>query len=115
MAIPLHLTLLTIQRVTPVPGDDDQEDGYDAGQPAPATIASGIRAVIGQPSASVVLAGGDRIVYTATFAADPCDIRPGDTVIDSAGTLWRCQFSVLNTGLNLDHQEGELRLVTGAD
>lgn len=114
MAIPLALTTLTIQRVTPVPGDDSVVDGYDT-EPAATTVASGIRAVIGQPSASVVLAGGDRIVYTASFACDPTDLRPGDWVIDSTGTTYRCQYAVLNLGLGLSHTEGELRLVTGAD
>jgi hypothetical protein len=114
MSIPLALTTLTVQRVTPVPGDDQIVDGYDT-EPAPTTVATGIRAVIRNPSVSVVLAGGDRIVFTATFSADPCDIRPGDTVIDSNGTIWRAMWTVLSSGFGLDHVDGELRLVTGAD
>lgn len=113
MAIPLSLTLLTIQRVTPVAGDDGQFDGYDAAG-APVTVASGIRAVIGQPSASVVLAGGDRVVYSATFDADPCSIQPGDVVIDSSGTVWSALFATTVRGLGMDHTNGELRLVSGA-
>lgn len=114
MAIPLALVTLTVQRVTPVAGDDGQFDGYDSA-PAPSTIASGIRAVIGQPSANVVLTGGDRVVYSATFDADPCSIQPGDTIIDSSGTVWSALFSTTIRGLGLDHTRGELRLVTGAD
>jgi hypothetical protein len=113
MAIPLALTTLTIQRVTPVVGDDDEYDGYDSGQPAPVTVASGIRATIGEPSASVVLAGGDRVVYSATFAADPCQIEPGDTIIDGFGTTWSALWSRTVFGLGLSHTQGELRLVTG--
>lgn len=112
--IPLALTLLTVQRVTPVPGDSGIIDGYDP-EPAPVTVASGIRAVIGQPSASVVLAGGDRVVYSATFAADPCSIEPGDVVIDSTGTVWSALWSRSVVGLGLSHTAGELRLVSGAD
>lgn len=112
MAIPLALLTLTIQRVTPVAGDDDQIDGYDS-QPAPTTIASGIRAVIGQPSANVVLSGGDRVVYSASFSADPTDIQPGDTIIDSTGIVWSALWSRSVFGLGLSHTSGELRLVTG--
>lgn len=113
MSIPLSLLTLTIQRVTPVPGDDGIVDGYDA-EPAPTTIASGIRAVIGQPSANVVLSGGDRVVYSATFDADPCSIQPGDVVIDSTGTTWVALDATTIRALGLDHTRGELRLVQGA-
>lgn len=113
MAIPLALVTLTVQRVTPVAGDDGQFDGYDSA-PAPSTIASGIRAVIGQPSASVVLAGGDRVIYSASFSADPCSIQAGDVVIDSSGTSWIALWATTVKGLGLDHTQGELRLVQGA-
>lgn len=112
MAIPLALTTLTIQRVTPVPGDDGIVDAYDP-QPAPTTIASGIRATIGQPSANVVLSGGDRVVYSASFDADPCSIQPGDVVIDGSGTVWSALYATTVYGLGLSHTTGELRLVSG--
>lgn len=114
MAIPLALVTLTIQRVTPVAGDDGIYDAYDSGQPAPVTIASGIRAVIGQPSASVVLTGGDRVVYSATFDCDPADVQPADTIIDSTGTVWVVEWARLVSGLGLSHVNGSLRLVLGA-
>lgn len=113
MAIPLALLTLTVQRVTPIPGDDDVVDAYDP-QPAPTVVASGIRAVIGEPSANVVLTGGDRVVYSATFKSDPADIQPGDLIIDSTGTSWIALFSTTVRGLGLDHSAGELRLVVGA-
>lgn len=113
MAIPLALTLLTIQRVTPVAGDDGIYDAYDP-QPAPVVVASGIRAVIGQPSANVVLTGGDRVVTTASFSADQCSIQPGDTIIDSTGTVWSALWARAVNGLGLNHVSGELRLVEGA-
>ena len=113
MAIPLALTNITIQRVTPVAGDDSIVDGYD-NQPDPVTIASGIRATIGQPEASVVLVGGDRVVYSATFDADPCDIQPGDTIIDGNGFQWTAEWARLVKGLGLDHVQGSLRFVVGA-
>lgn len=113
MAIPLALLTIEIQRVTPVAGDDGIYDAYDP-QPAPTVVASGIRAVIGKPSANVVLTGGDRVVFGATFAADPCDIQPGDVVIDSTGTVWTALFSTTIRAFGMDHTRGELRLVQGA-
>lgn len=114
MSIPLALTTIQVQRVTPVAGDDDIADGYDAAG-SPVIVASGIRAVIGQPSASAVLVGGDRVTYSATFNSDPCDIQPGDVVLDSDGARWIALWSRFSGGFGLDHQEGELRLVQGAD
>lgn len=114
MAIPLSLLTIQVQRSTPIASDDDIADGYDAAGAA-VIVASGVRAVIGQPSASVVLAGGDRVVFSATFNSDPCDIQPGDTVVASDGTRWIALWSRFSGGFGLDHQEGELRLVQGAD
>lgn len=110
MAIPLETTLISVQRST-VGVDVDPSDAPPA---ALTPVASGVRAVINTPSASVVLSSGDRVVYTAGFSCDPCDVIADDTVTESDGTQWMCLWARPQVGLGLDHVEGQLRLVTGA-
>jgi hypothetical protein len=116
MAIPLALLTLTVQRTVPTVGDDGIYDPYDPQtSPSTTTVAIGVRATIGQPSANVALSGGDRVVYSATFDSDPCPMLPGDLITDSTGTTWTCLFARTVRGLGLDHTAGELRMEVGAN
>lgn len=109
--IPIATSAITITRVE----IDPTIDPTKAGDITPTTIATGVRAVIDTPSASVALSFGDRIVYTARLTCDPCDLQQNDTVIDTVGdTEWRVLWTRLKAGLGLDHRVAQLRLVTGA-
>lgn len=108
--IPLATTAITIVREQ----FDPLADRAAPNPPSPATIATGIRAVISEPSGSNKLSGGDRIVYTAKLTADLCDLQQNDTVVDSDGTEWRCLWARPKRGFGLDHLVASLRLVTGA-
>ncbi len=113
MAITLAMTTISVARVDTTPGDDDVYDPYDPDTNPPTTIAAGVRATIGTPTATVDLVGGTQVAYSATIACDPCDLEPEDTVTDTAGTVWTVMWARLVQGFGLDHIEGELRLVTG--
>jgi len=108
--IPISLTTVTVSRVTP----DSTRDGYDP-QPAPTTISSGVRAVIGNPGGSQNITAGDRTVVTFPFTTDPADITADDTLTDDVtGTTYRVMWARARTGLGLDHIEGECEQVEGA-
>ena len=106
--IPLATTTITVSRV-----EATDVDPYDAAQPSPTTIASGVRAVVGTPSASVALSSGDKVVYAASLRCDPVDVQPGDTVTDSTGTAWTVLWAREVNAVGLDFMEGQLRLVQG--
>ena len=109
--IPLATTTITVQR-TEVPPDTD---GYEADPPAPTEIASGIRAVVSPPGASVSLAGGDRVVTRTRITSDPVDCRSGDTVIDdSTCQCWLVDSVQQIAGLGVTHTLIQVRYVTGA-
>lgn len=109
--IPLATTTVTVAREES--GLD--VDPYDAAQPAPTTITTGVRAVVGAPSANVALSGGDRVVYTSTLRADPCDLQADDTVTDATtGLVWVVLWARRVTAVGQDMMTAQLRLVTGA-
>jgi hypothetical protein len=113
--IPLATSQITVNRVEGTAADSfDPYDPYDPTQPAPTVIVTGVRAVIGTPSASEVLAGGDRVVYASELMCDPCDLQAADTVTDTSGTVWTVLWARLVVGFGLDHMQGQLRLVQGA-
>lgn len=108
--IPLATTTISVERVEAAV----DVDGYDDNLPGPTTVISGVRAVIGAPSANVALSGGDRVVYSATLRCDPCDLQADDTVTDETGTTWVVLWARRVTALGLDFIDGALRLTTGA-
>lgn len=115
--IPLATTTLTVTRDESNGQAADPGEPYDPYDPSgttPTVVAAGVRATIGVPSATVGLAGGDRVAYSAKFVADPSDIEPADTVTDTAGTVWSVLWARQAGTFGLGHTEGELRLVTGA-
>lgn len=111
MAIPLETTRIMVQRSTVGMDVDPSDAPSDA---ALTTVVSGVRAVIGATSASAVLTSGDRVVYSASFSSDICDVIADDLVTESDGTQWVCLWARPQVGLGLDHTNGQLRLVTGA-
>ena len=112
MPIPFAKDRISISRV---PEGVDQ-DGYEEITSRNSLIARNVRAVISLPSAAPNLVGGERIVTNATMMCDPCNIQPGDTATDTAGTEWTVLTVVPQQGLGLgvSHYTVALRLVTGA-
>lgn len=109
--IPIATTTLTVTRLVYA----TDVDPYDDPQPAPTTTATGVRAVIGTPSANVALSGGQRVEYSAKLTCDPCDIQPGDQVTDAQGGQWEVLWAKPNPGLfGWSFINGDLRLVQGA-
>lgn len=109
MAIPLATTTITATRIEAAQTVDD----YDADQPAPTTIATGVRATVGPPSATTELVGGRRVEYSARFACDPTPLQPGDTVTDGDGNTWRVIWAQQVSAFGNTHTFGELRATTG--
>lgn len=108
--IPLATTTITITRIP----RDDTRDGYDT-QPEPDTIASGVRAHIGNPSGSDNITSGDRTVVRFAITTDPTDLQADDTVIDdNTGAQYRCVWARNRQGLGLDHTTGAVEQVAGA-
>ncbi|HEX3539653.1 MAG TPA: hypothetical protein VHT75_04340 [Acidimicrobiales bacterium] len=108
--IPLATSTITVSRVE-APANTDP---YDPGQPAPTTIATGVRAVVSPPTADATLSGGNKVVYAARLRCDPCGVAAGDTVADSTGITWICLWARRVTAVGLDFIEGQLRMVEGA-
>lgn len=110
MSIPLATTTVAISRVPP----DSTRDGYDT-QPAADTIATGIRAHIGNPSGSQNITVGDRTVVRFAITTDPTDLQADDTVTDEwTGDTYRCVWARRRSGLGLDHTTGALEQIAGA-
>lgn len=108
--LPLATTTITVKRVPA----DPTRDGYDT-PPAATTIASGVRAVIGNGSGSQNITAGDRTVVTFPFTADTTDVQADDTVIDeTTGDTYRVEWARSRQGLGLDHTAGQLEQVGGA-
>lgn len=114
MPIPFATTTITVTRIETSSASTDLIDPYDAVQPAPTTVASGVRATIGPPSATTELAGGRRVEYDVRFASDVTDLEPGDTVTDATGNVWRLIWAQRVAALGSDHMVGLLRATTGA-
>jgi hypothetical protein len=113
MTIPLSSTRITVTRSTGA--DQGTLDPYDSPAPAIETVATGVRARVSEPTADTKLSGGQRVVWTARLVADPTDIRAGDTVTDSEGTVWTVLWASERTGIGLDHTSAGLRMTEGAD
>lgn len=110
LGIPFATTTIVVTRQ---PENADVDD-YDVPTSSPITVASGVRAVIGQTSANDVLVGGERINYNGSMRCDPCDMEPGDTVTDSAGLVWTVLNVVPQQSFALSVYVVALRRVTGA-
>lgn len=107
--IPLATTTISATRVPA----DPTRDGYDTA-PAPISVATGVRAVINPPSASVNLTTGERIAYHHRLVCDIADLQADDTVTDADGNVYTLEWVKTIRGLGLDHMEGSLMVVVGA-
>jgi hypothetical protein len=106
--IAVATTTITISRATPA----DDQDPYDT-PAAPATTATGIRAVIGSESGRLTFSGSAQETVTWRLTADPCDLRALDLVVDDqTGDTYQVQWSRARTGLGLDHTEARLQQVS---
>lgn len=117
MSIPLATTVISIYR-RPDQSNVDPWDatipGTDQAAPTATAVATGIRAVIGQPSGSERLQGGSQMVITDHLTCDPTDLRHTDQVRDEISGQWFAVVTTqLRTGLGLDHVESSLKRVVG--
>jgi hypothetical protein len=109
MVLPLATTTVTVLR--PTAGAD--ADPY-ATQPAPATVASGVRAVVSGRSGGGTEVGGQEAVVTATLLCDVADLRHTDRITDAAtGETWEVVWPSKVTGFGLDHLKAGIRLTRG--
>jgi hypothetical protein len=109
MTVPLATTTVAVLRVPA----DTARDPYDA-QPAPETVASGVRAHISSPSGRERVAGGSQEVVEFRLACDPVDLRHTDRVQDEqCGAIYEVVWARPRKGLGLDHVEAGLKQVSG--
>lgn len=108
--LPLSTTTFTISRSA----NDGTVDLYDA-QPAPSTVASGVRGVMVAPTARADVLRGERVVATAGFRADPTDVQEGDTLVDdTTGIAYTVVWAANRYELGLRYSYGNLINVRGA-
>lgn len=104
MSIPFNTTTITVTRAS---GGDALDRG------APATVVSGVRAVVSGPSGSEIVTAGASEIESASLRCDPCDLRHGDTVTDdSTGDVWRVTYARKRVGMGIDHMTAGLVAVT---
>ena len=109
MSILLATTQISVLRVAA----DSARDPYDA-QPAPAVLASGVRAHISTPNGREQTAGGSQEVVEFRLSCDPVDLRHTDQVQDKqTDALYEVTWARLRQGLGLDHVEAGLKQVSG--
>jgi hypothetical protein len=109
--IPLATTTITVLRP---PSADPYGAGYDGTPAAPTTVATGVRAVLGDPRGVERDVGGSQEDLRWTLTADPVDLTHDDQVVDdTTGITYRVVWVARRFGLGLDHIEAELRRVHG--
>lgn len=100
--IPLATTEISATRAT---GGD--------GQPPTTQVFDGVRAHIGSPTVRVDPSYGFRVVTTWKLLADPCDLKAGDAICDTAGNRYLVLAATPRKGLGLDHMTAVLTDVEG--
>lgn len=106
--LPLTTTTIAVSRI---PASATRDD-YDT-DPAPSTIATGVRAHIGQPSGAEVNAGGSREEVTFRLDCDPTDLAHTDRVVDETTSAAYDVIWARSRAGPLDHIEAGLRQVSG--
>lgn len=104
----LHTTTVTIEAAA------GRGDPYEA--ETPATLCSGLRAHIGEPSGDDRNVGGAQEVIEAVIHAPPsAPLQRAAIVVDeTTGDRWRVQWHQVRRGLGLDHAKAGLVRVAGA-
>lgn len=103
MAVPVATTRITIRRPL--------TDGYD--DPTYTLVASGVRATINETLRAARSTIGQQeqgpiLKTTRRLQADPCDLQPGDLVLDEVtGVEYTCALAGLGPGL-IPHMSAEL-------
>lgn len=111
--IPVATTTITVLRRPTLDGDGNVIDPYDA-QPAPAVLASNVRAHISTPSGSERTAGGSETTVQWRLDCDPTDMAHTDQVRDdSTGVVYDVTWVAERRGFGLDHLVADLRRVEG--
>lgn len=109
--IPLATTTITVQRSTA----DETTDPYE--EVTYETVASGVRARIGQQSARERVAGGTQGVLDLRVWCDPIEggLQATDRVVDEAtGDVYELDGpGFLQRGLGLDHLVAPIKQVEG--
>lgn len=110
MALPLATTTISTTRVP----NDGTTDLYDEGA-APVAVLAGVRAVVTGPSSRTTFAAGERVVTTASFRADPCDVQTGDLMTDdTSGAVYQVLWALDRYEMGLAFTYGNLQIVEGA-
>lgn len=110
--IPIATTTIAVLRVTA----DPTYDGFDSASATPATVASGVRAVIGEPSGSETVQGNaSQEDVTYRLDADPVSLLDTDQVRDEVtGDTYDVVWARARGGFGLSHTVAGLRQVRGA-
>jgi hypothetical protein len=110
MPLPMATTTISTTRSA----NDGTIDLYDT-PAAPAAVVDGVRAVIGSPRSRVDFSAGMRVVTTAAFDADPCDIQAGDALTDNTtGRSYEVIGVISRYELGLSFVSGLLQIIEGA-
>jgi hypothetical protein len=108
VSIPIATTTVSVLRA-----DLDNVDPYDPA-PTPATVASGVRAVISSPAGTEQVAGGQQEIVNFRLDCDTTDLRHRDQIVDDAsGERFDVVWVHDRTGLGLDYTQAGLRQVEG--
>lgn len=112
MGLPLATTTIDVTR----PANDGSVDLVDNNPPStPSTVASSIPAVISSPTSRTSLVSGERVVVSASFRSDPCDVQTGDTLTDNtSGQSYLVLWALSRYELGLTYSYGDLQIVKGA-
>lgn len=105
--LPLATTTISVLR-SDQDGTKDDLDGVTY-----ATLASGIRAVIGEPSGTETNAGGSSEDVLWRLDCEVTDLRHGDRILDeTTGETFAVVWSRRRIGLGLNHTVAGLRTIT---
>lgn len=115
MSIPLATTTISVLR-WPDDDPDDPRDPYDT-PPDRVTVASGVRARIGQPSSSEQVAGGTQSLLGLRVWCDPITVglQATDLIVDEeTGDTYELDGPGFHQrGLGLDHLVAPVKQVQG--